>query len=58
MFSNGTCRGGGATYTVANLIRANLLPFAEIAWVKVYDERGETEDPAGQGDSIPLCLEP
>lgn len=54
----GTCRGGGATYTVANLVRANLLPFAEIAWVKVYDERGETEDPAGQSDSIPLCLEP
>lgn len=54
----GTCRGGGATYTVANLIRANLLPFAEIAWVKVYDEDGETESPAGQSDSIPFCLEP
>ena len=54
----GTCRGGGATYSVANLVRANLLPFAEIAWVKVYDEHGETETPASQADSIPFCLEP
>ena len=54
----GTCHGGGATYTIAGLVRANLLPFAEIAWIKVYDEHGETETPAGQSDSIPLCLEP
>jgi len=58
VYLEGTCRGGGATYTVSNLISANLLPFPEIEWVKVYDERGETEEPTGPRDSIPLCLEP
>jgi hypothetical protein len=55
---DGTCRGGGATYTIANLLAANLLPFPEIEWLKVYDEHGETEEPTGPRDSIPLCLEP
>ena len=58
VYLDGTCHGGGATYTVADLIRANLLPFPEIVAVKVYDEHGETEQPTGPVDSIPLCLEP
>jgi hypothetical protein len=58
VYLEGTCRGGGATYTVANLLAANLLPFPEIEWLKVYDERGETEEPTGWRDSIPICLEP
>lgn len=58
VYLDGTCQGGGATYTIANLIRANLLPFPEIVAVKVYDEHGDTEQPTGPGDSIPLCLEP
>jgi hypothetical protein len=58
VYLEGTCTGGGATYTVANLLSANLLPFPEIEWVKVYDEHGETEDPTGPRDSIPACLEP
>jgi len=58
VYLEGTCHGGGATYTIANLIRANLRPFPEIVAVKVYDEHGQTEQPTGSGDSIPLCLEP
>jgi hypothetical protein len=52
----GTCAGGGATYTIANLLAANLLPFPEIEWVKVRRARGRGADRAT--DSIPLCLEP
>lgn len=55
---HGRCASGGSTYTIAGAIRANLLPFTEIAWVKIHDEAGTTENPAGQADSIPLCLEP
>ncbi len=58
VFLAGTCASSGPTYTIAGPIRANLLPFAEIAWIKIHDETGETERPTGQVDSIPLCLEP
>jgi hypothetical protein len=54
----GNCNSGGATYTIANLLGANLKQFDTIEYVKVYDENGETEVPEGQSDSIPFCLEP
>jgi Tfp pilus assembly protein PilX len=54
----GTCSSGGATYTIASLIMKNLKQFSEIQQVKIYDQNGGTETPAGQSDSIPVCLEP
>jgi hypothetical protein len=54
----GKCNSGGATYTIGNLIFANLARFPEIKWIKIYDENGETETPGGQTSSIPFCLEP
>ena len=54
----GKCSSGGATYTISNLIFANLTQFPEIQWIKIYDENGETETPDGQTSSIPFCLEP
>jgi hypothetical protein len=54
----GQCNSGGATYTVAQLLVANLKQFDSIAYVKIYDENGETEVPEGLSDSIPFCLEP
>lgn len=54
----GTCASKGATYTIANLISANLMQFPEIQWIKIYDQNNETETPDGQSGSIPLCLEP
>jgi hypothetical protein len=54
----GECNSKGSTYTIANLIFANLAQFPEIQWVKIYDEKGETETPVGQTSSIPFCLEP
>jgi hypothetical protein len=58
VYLTGNCNSNGATYTIANLIDANLKQFAEIKWVKIYDQNGETETPAGQSGSIPFCLEP
>ncbi len=54
----GKCNSGGSTYTIANLIFANLAQFPEIESVKIYDENGETGSPEGKMSSIPLCLEP
>ena len=58
IYLTGMCNSKGATYTIANLIFANLKQFPEIQWVKIYDQNGETESPDGQRDSIPFCLEP
>ncbi|MBI3287765.1 MAG: GerMN domain-containing protein [Chloroflexi bacterium] len=58
VYLTGECNSGGATYTVANLILANLLPLDNIDYVKIYDQAGETEVPDGPSNSIPFCLEP
>lgn len=54
----GACSSGGSTYSIANLIFANLAQFPEIQWIKIYDESGQTGSPDGQSSSIPFCLEP
>lgn len=58
VYLTGMCNSQGATYTIANLISANLKQFPEIRWIKIYDQNGETETSDGQRDSIPFCLEP
>jgi hypothetical protein len=58
IYLTGKCSSAGSTYTIGNLIFANLAQFTEIRWVKIYDENGEMEMPDGQADSIPFCLEP
>jgi hypothetical protein len=58
VYLTGTCASNGGTYTIANLIDANLKQFPEIQWIKIYDQNNETENPDGQSGSIPFCLEP
>jgi hypothetical protein len=58
LYLTGTCNSNGSTYTIANLVAANLAQFPEIQWIKIYDENGQTETPDGQSGSIPVCLEP
>ncbi len=58
VYLTGDCNSNGATYTIANMIDANLKQFPEVKWIKIYDKNGETETPAGQSGSIPFCLEP
>ena len=58
VYLTGECNSGGSTYTIGNLIFANLAQFPAITAVKIYDQNGETEVPDGPGSSIPFCLEP
>jgi hypothetical protein len=52
----GRCDGHGATLTVADQVFATLEGFRAIDGVKLYDRSGHTQEPQGQGDSIPDCL--
>lgn len=54
----GPCASGGAAYNVAALIMRNLSQFEEVRAVKIYDAEGVTEEPEGEVNSIPPCLEP
>ena len=58
VYLTGTCDRAGATYTIANLLTRNLKQFAQIQFVKIYDENGSTQSPSGASDSIPACLQP
>lgn len=58
VFLTGDCASLGATYTVAQPILRNLLQFPGVRSVKIYDEDMTTQDPLGEGNSIPACLEP
>lgn len=58
VYLKGTCNLGGATYSIADLLKANLKQFASITFVKIFDENGSTQIPDGAVDSIPLCLQP
>ena len=52
------CDSGGSTITVAGEIAPTLRQFPTVDWVKIYGPGGATEQPQGQVDSIPACLEP
>ncbi|MBT8228036.1 MAG: GerMN domain-containing protein [Dactylosporangium sp.] len=54
----GGCNSHGATTTIATEIMPTLKQFPSVQWVKIYDPSGQTEEPAGNSDSIPFCLEP
>jgi len=58
IYLTGECRSLGATYTIAQPIMRNLLQFADVQYVKIYDVDGNTEEPEGRSNSIPFCLEP
>ena len=52
------CNSNGSTITVAGEIAPTLRQFPTVDWVKIYGPGGTTEQPQGQVDSIPTCLEP
>jgi len=54
----GGCGNGGSTVTVASEIVPTLTQFGSVRWVKIYDPAGNTERPAGNTNSIPVCLTP
>ena len=54
----GPCASGGSAITVADEIMPTLRQFPSVQSVKIYDSAGNTEQPAGDVDSIPDCLKP
>jgi hypothetical protein len=54
----GNVSSGGSTFTIGSEIIPTLKQFPSVHWVKVYDQFGHTERPAGHSDSIPFTLEP
>ena len=58
VYLTGQCDGKGSTFTIAQPIRDSLKQFSSIQFVKIYDQNGNTEQPDGNTDSIPACLEP
>ncbi len=52
------CNSNGSTLTVAGEIMPTLRQFPTVDWVKIYGPGGATEQPGGNVDSIPTCLEP
>ncbi|NUQ86386.1 MAG: peptidoglycan DD-metalloendopeptidase family protein [Anaerolineales bacterium] len=56
VYLKGVCASEGKDFNVADLINLNLKQFLEVQFVKVYDENGFTQAPAGRVDSEPSCL--
>ncbi len=56
VYLKGVCTSEGKDFNIADLIGFNLKQFPEIRFVKVYDENGQTQSPAGANDSEPICL--
>lgn len=54
----GNCQSNGTLYTIAQALMANLKQFPELAFVKIYDQFGNTRQPAARIDSAPACLDP
>jgi spore germination protein GerM len=53
LYFAGPCASQGATYTIAQPLLSNLLPFDEIDFVKIYDSNGETEQPTDRPTPSP-----
>ncbi len=58
VYLTGNCQANGTLYTIAQPLMANLKQFPEIQFVKIYDQFGNTRQPAARVDSIPACLDP
>lgn len=52
------CNSDGSTVTIAGEIVPTLKQFGTVRYVKIFDPRGQTEQPTGPSDSIPFDLEP
>jgi Sporulation and spore germination len=54
----GSCQSNGTLYTIERPLMLNLKQFPEIQFVKIYDQFGNTREPAARVDSVPACLDP
>jgi hypothetical protein len=58
VYLTGKCQSNGTLYTIARPLMLNLKQFPEIKFVKIYDQSGNTLQPAARLDSVPACLDP
>jgi hypothetical protein len=58
VYLEGTCQSNGTLYTIERPLMQNLKQFPEIQFVKIYDQSGNTRQPAARVDSVPACLDP
>ena len=58
VYLEGTCQSNGTLYTIERLLMPNLKQFPEVEFVKIYDQFGNTRQPAVRVDSVPACLDP
>jgi hypothetical protein len=56
-FTGNLCSISGSAFNQGALINRTLKQFPTVKWVKIYLD-GNTQNPAGDSDSIPTCLEP
>jgi hypothetical protein len=54
----GSCQSNGTLYTIERPLMLSLKQFPEIQFVKIYDQLGNTREPAARVDSVPACLDP
>jgi hypothetical protein len=54
----GRCQSNGTLYTIERPLMLNLKQFPEIQFVKIYDQSGNTREPAARVDSVPACVDP
>ncbi|PWB74854.1 MAG: hypothetical protein C3F07_06720, partial [Anaerolineales bacterium] len=58
VYLTGTCQSNGTLYNIARPLTLNLKQFPDIQFVKIYDQYGDTREPAARVDSFPVCLDP
>jgi hypothetical protein len=58
VYLTGNCQSNGTLYTIARPLMLNLKQFPEVQFVKIYDQFGNTLQPAARVDSVPGCLDP
>jgi hypothetical protein len=54
----GNCQSNGTLYNITGALMLNLKQFPDVQFVKIYDQFGNTRQPAARVDSIPACLDP
>ena len=58
VYLTGNCQSNGTLYSIAYPLMANLKQFPDVQYVKIFDQYGDTRQPAARVNSIPVCLDP
>ena len=58
VYLEGACQSNSTLYTIEQPLMLNLKQFPEVQFVKIYDQFGNTRQPAARVDSVPACIDP